>query len=268
MHNDAYAGLRQRSFQQALIHLLETQYALLGSGRVLQLLADDVHDLVQQFYPTPQHLQPGWILFTGTKAEGPKLPPHYATGRTLVTLPWPLLTQEDIEFLAASPESKPHRRVWFQKRLIRLVEYGWQHPQGPVLLTLADLAAMTGLSTSLVSTLLQQARQQTGKPLLTKGYFFDQGLKPSHKTEIIDLYEQGFDEAEVARRSHHTQDSVGHYLRDYERVKILLQRGWSPEEMPRVTNMRLSIIKAYAKLACQYHPELAAKSKNSSPDLT
>jgi len=120
---------------------------------------------------------------------------------------------------------------------------------------------MLGLSTTLVSQLLQQARQQTGKALLTKGYFYDQGLKPSHKAEIIALYEQGYDELAVAQRSNHTPDSVGHYLRDYERVKVLLQRGWRPDEMPRVTNLRLSVIKAYAELAYQYHPELIPKPK-------
>jgi len=230
-----------------------------GSGRILQLLAEDVQALVTQFYPAPDHLQPGWMLFTGVKAEGPKLPPNKAAGRTLVTIPWPVLTREDIDFLATAPESKPHRRTWYQRRLMRLVEHGWEHPQGPVLLTLTDLAAMIGLSAYQVGQLLREARRETGKTLMTKGYFFDQGLKPSHKAEIVALYEQGFDEVEVALRSGHTQDSVGHYLRDYERVKVLLQHGWRPDEMPRVTNMRLSVVKAYADLAYQYHPHLKPK---------
>jgi hypothetical protein len=234
-----------------------------GSGRILQLLAEDVQALVTQFYPAPDHLQPGWMLFTGVKAEGPKLPPNKAAGRTLVTIPWPVLTREDIDFLATAPESKPHRRTWYQRRLMRLVEHGWEHPQGPVLLTLTDLAAMIGLSAYQVGQLLREARRETGKTLMTKGYFFDQGLKPSHKAEIVALYEQGFDEVEVALRSGHTQDSVGHYLRDYERVKVLLQHGWRPDEMPRVTNMRLSVVQAYADLAYQYHPDLAPKPKSN-----
>ena len=261
MNRSIYAGLKQRTFRQALIHLLESDYGILGSGRVLQLLAEDVQALVDQFYPAPDHLKPGWMLFTGVKAEGPKLPPDKAFGRTLVTIAWPVLTPDDIEFLATAPESKPHRRTWFQRRLVRLVEYGWEHPQGPVLLTVTDLAAMLGLSAWLVSQLLREARQQSGKALLTKGYFYDQGLKPSHKAEIVALYEQGFDELEVAHRSGHTPDSVGHYLRDYERVKVLLERQWPAEEMPRVTNMRLSVVKAYVELAYQYHPDLAVKGK-------
>ena len=262
MKRSIYAGVQQRTFRRAFIHLLESEYALLGSGRIQRLLAEDVQALVDQFYPAPDYIQPGWMLFTGVKAEGPKLPPDKASGRTLVTIPWPVLTREDIDFLATAPESTPHRRTWYQRRLVRLVEHGWNHPQGPVLLTLSDLAAMTGLSVSHVGQLLREARQETGKALMTKGYFFDQGFKPSHKAEIVALYERGFDEVEVALRSGHTQDSVGHYLRDYERVKVLLGRGWQPDEMPMVTNMRLSVVKAYTELTCQHHPHLKEKLKS------
>lgn len=51
MSTNHYAGTLQRSFKQAVIHLLETQYALLGSGRVLGLLADDLQQLAEQFHP-------------------------------------------------------------------------------------------------------------------------------------------------------------------------------------------------------------------------
>jgi len=56
MNRSIYAGMQQRTFRQALIHLLETDYAILGSGRILQLLADDVQSLIDQFYPPPTHL--------------------------------------------------------------------------------------------------------------------------------------------------------------------------------------------------------------------
>ena len=74
MNRSIYAGLQQRTLRQALIHLLQTDYGILGSGRVLHLLTEDVQALIDQFYPVPDHLQPGWMLFTGVKAEGPKFP--------------------------------------------------------------------------------------------------------------------------------------------------------------------------------------------------
>ena len=263
MSSQAYVGLSQRTFQQALVHLLESDYSLLGSRRVLDLLAQDVQQLVDQFYPQPKRLSSGWLVFTGTKANGHKAyPGDQASDYELVTLAWPVLTSEDRQQLAHQPETKQARQQWFQQRLIRIIEYGWHHPDGPVLLTVADLAAMLGMTTVQVSLLLQEARQTSGKSLPTKGYYFDQGRRPSHKDDIIALYEQGLDEAEIARRSQHAQTSVGRYIRDYERVQLLLKRGIPVEQMAQLIEMQPSVVNSYVKLACQYHPELTPGTKS------
>ena len=258
MGTQAYVGTSKRTFQQAVLHLLETDYGLLGSRRVLAMLAEDIQHLVDEFYPAPERLSSGWMVFTGTKATGPKAyPGRSAAEHELVTLAWPVLLPEDIQQLASQPETKQARRQWFQKRLIRLIEYGWQHADGPVLLTLADLAAMLGLNTVQVSQLLTEARRTTGKPLLTKGLYFDQGMRPTHKAEVIALYEQGVDEADIARRTGHAATSVGRYIRDYERVRLLLKRGISLDQMSRLTDMQPGVVRSYVKLSGQYHPDLA-----------
>ena len=46
--NQAYVGTAQRTFCQAVVHMLETEYAVLGSGRVLNMLAYDVKALVER----------------------------------------------------------------------------------------------------------------------------------------------------------------------------------------------------------------------------
>ncbi len=265
MSNQAYVGMTKRNFEQALIHLLENGYGLLGSRRVIQMLSEDVQRLVEQFYPAPQRLSSGWMILTGTKATGHKAHPgQSAAEHKLVTLAWPVLLPEDVEQLAAQPDTIQYRRLWFRQRLVRLVEYGCNHADGPVLLTQADLAALTGLERTLVGQLLREARQITGKPLLTKGYYFDQGLRPSHKVEIIDLYEQNWDETDIARRSGHALQSVGRYIRDYERVKLLLKQGIPVEQMSRLINMQPSVVDSYVKLAYKYHPDLALIAKSSA----
>ena len=263
MSSQAYVGLNKRTFAQALIHLLENDYGLLGSRRVLDLLVQDVQQLVDKFYPPPDRIESGWLLWTGTKANGHKAyPGDQASDYELVTLAWPVLTQQDRQQLARQPETKQVRQQWFQQRLIRLIEYGWHHPDGPVLLTVADLAAMLGLTTVQVSLLLKEARQTSRKPLPTKGYYFDQGRRPSHKAEFIGLYEQGLDETEIARRSQHAQTSVGRYIRDYERIKLLLQRRIPLQQMARLIEMQPSVVDAYVKLVSLYHPDLTPVTKS------
>ena len=267
MSAQEYVGTAQRTFKAAAVHLLETDYGLLGSRRVLDLLARDLETLVEQFYPVPDHIATGWMVFTGTKASGNKAHPgKSAADYELVTLAWPVLLAEDLQRLATLPKGREGARAraaLLQQRLVRIVEYGWQHPAGPVLLTLADLAAMLSLSITRVSELLAEARRTTGKPLLTKGYYFDQGMRPTHKDEIIALYEAGLDEADIARHSCHAPSSVGNFIRDYERVKLLLSHHIPVERIRPLTDMQSSVVQAYVGMVLQYHPELASEEKVS-----
>jgi hypothetical protein len=257
MSGQAYQGMTQRTFRQALFHLLETDYGILGSQRVLELLAKDIEQLIENFYPPPERLAPGWMILTGTKASGAKVRPGQRAGEhELVTLAWPVLLAEDIQQLAQQGVSRFTRNAWQQKRLVRLIEYGQAHPKGPVLLTQGDLSALLGLNATQVCYLLQAARQQTGKALPTLGYYFDQGRRPTHKAEIIALYEAGVDEAEITRRSGHSADGVGNYIRGYERVILMLKRGTPLEEIGFLLGMQPSLVKEYAKIIAKHHPEL------------
>jgi hypothetical protein len=257
MSQQTYVGTQQRTFQAAFLHEMESNYGFLKSRRMLNLLAEDVQRLIHEFYPLPQYLRPGWILFTGTKADGHKARPgQHACEFTSVTIPWPLLLPEDLDWMASHQDTADQRRILLKQRLVRLIEHGQQHAQGPVLLTLSDLALLLGTTPVFTSTLLREARQATGKPLLTKGYFFDQGMRPTHKAEIIALYEQGCDEAEIARRSHHDQSSVGRYLRDYERIKELVKLNIATDRIPHLLDLQPSVVEAYLELLRQYRPTL------------
>jgi hypothetical protein len=259
MSSQSYVGTAKRNFRQAIIHLLETEYALVASGRIAQMLAEDIEDLVSRYYPSPQHISSGWMVFIGTKASGGKAyPGQPVSDHELVALSWPVCLPEDVAALAEMPpgnEGKKARLALLQQRAVRLLEHGLNHAQGPVLLTLADLSVMLGIDTVRVSQLLTQARQETGKRLPTAGYYFDQGVRPSHKGDIVDLYEQGLDEIEIARRTQHAQSSVGRYLRDYERVKLSLRRDIPPSQIAKVTGLQPGVVQAYLKLVDKYHSD-------------
>src|SRR3989304_2672336 len=150
MSGQAYAGTAGRGFRQAVIQLLESQYGVLGSQRGLDLRAEDLERLVEQFYPARQRVSSGWMVFTGTRASGGKAHPGRRVGEhELVTLAWPVLLAGDVQELAQGvpdgAENQPARRGWLERRLTRIVEYGFQHPHGPGVLALAGLGAMLGL---------------------------------------------------------------------------------------------------------------------------
>ena len=148
--------------------------------------------------------------------------------------------------------------------MTRVIEHGLQASGGPVLLTVSDLAVMFNLSPPRISELLTEARSKTGKPLLTKGYYFDQGMRPTHKADVIALYEAGLDETDIARQTHHAQASVGRYIRDYERVKLLLSHSTPVERIPQLIGLQPNVAKAYADLAFEYHPNLVSQEVHTA----
>lgn len=259
MSGQAYVGTAKRTFRSALYHLLEKSYKILGSRRILEMMAGDIEEIVEEFYPNPQYIRSGWMVFTGTKASGGKARiGQSADDHELVTIAWPVLIDEDLDGLAAGiPEKSDHpkRSAWFQKRLVRIIEFGMSHSEGPVLLTLADLSAMLGISTVQVSCYLQEVRNSSGKQLITKGHYFDQGVRPTHKEEILDLYEEGLDESDIARRTGHAQDSVGNYIRGYERVRLLCSRNIPFDQISPLIGMSQGLVNEYLKILSRHHPE-------------
>jgi hypothetical protein len=67
-----YASIEKRTFRAAFIHLLESEYRMLASRRILQVLAEDVEALVEQFYPKAERLHSGDLIWTCTGDEGQK----------------------------------------------------------------------------------------------------------------------------------------------------------------------------------------------------
>ena len=267
--SQAYVGTMKRTFSQAIVRLLETEYRLLGSRGILELIAKDVKALAEQFFPPQERLRPAWMVFTGVKASGQKAyPGQSGAEHELVTLAWPVLTADDLQVLSTAPpgrSGRQARQTLLRQRITRIVEHGAQHPEGPVLLTLADLGAMLNLSTVQVSQLLKDARTDTGKPLLTKGYYFDQGVRPTHKDQIIALYESGADEADIARQTQHESKSVGKYIRDYERVKLLLKTDATADKIIYLTGLQPNVVQAYTDMVYHYHPD-QVPDQGLSPD--
>ena len=95
---DRFASLEKRDFRSALIRLLETDYKLIGSRRVLQTLADDVERLQADYFPKQDRIELGTIAWVTTAKTERK--PSYGK-RTedyeSVIVYLPVVTREDID---------------------------------------------------------------------------------------------------------------------------------------------------------------------------
>ena len=51
MGNYKESAIKKRTFRSALIEMLEREYKLIGSHKVIELIADDICQLRDEFYP-------------------------------------------------------------------------------------------------------------------------------------------------------------------------------------------------------------------------
>jgi hypothetical protein len=255
-HNNPYASIGKRTFESALVHLLETEYGLLGGRRILQLLAEDV----AEFYPATERASSGTLLWTCTADDGGKARPgKRAEDYRTVTVQLPLVTPAEVQDrLEQRPTRAKERET---QRAARLVQAAAE--QGG-LLTIAELSVILNKGYDVTRTCLQDWMAETGELLPLKGYQMDQGASPTHKTQIVRLYEQGLEPPDVARVSGHSLKSVERYLKDYERVKLLVQRGMSVPEISSLTGRGQSVILEYVEVIREHHPELLTSTDPDS----
>jgi len=117
-----YSSIPKRNFRNAIIRLLEDQFKILGSHKVLQMIADEIVELHKEFYPEIEKQSFGHIVWRTTSSNCKK--PSYgkkAEDYEAKTVILPLVTEEDIEWRIKSFYGKANANC--EKQLDRDISY-------------------------------------------------------------------------------------------------------------------------------------------------
>jgi hypothetical protein len=256
---DRYESISKRDFKTSLIRLLETEYKVLGSRRVLMMLADDVEQLHQEYYPSQNRLGFGDVVWQTTKDDGQrqnygKKTEDYAVQTVIL----PLIRKEDIErriyFKKGDRNSNyRHREARDIELMVRLLKSA--KAQGG-LLSGAELSVLMNRTTGTIGKYLKAYFEKSGEVLPMKGYVLDQGSNPSHKGIIISLYEQAISPADIVLKTGHTQNAVDRYLKAYDQVLALVRKKHDAISISQITGRTLHTVRQYLRLVKDFHPEL------------
>ncbi len=258
-----YESIPKRSFRNGIIRMLEESYKLLGSHKVIEMIADDIVELHKEFYPELEKESFGHIVWRTTRATSRK--PSYGTKAEdyeVQTVILPLVIDDDIDNRIKSHYAHPKDDggVNYEKQMERDIKVmarlcksaaeqgGW--------LTGAELSVLLNRSLGTIGRYMQIYHETHDDILPTKGMMLDQGSKPTHKAAIINLYEQGYPEPDIARITNHTIESTSRYIKSYKNIKLLMEKRFSMIEMVRITGLGYRTIYQYRDLVYQYHPSL------------
>lgn len=265
---DRYKTVGRRDFQAALEYLLETEFKLVGSHRIIRLISATVMELVREFYPESRRLEPGTVLWATTKAGDQarvswgKRAESYGIRMVLL----PLVTKAEIEsrmYGGPGRDPRDNQRKEFRRdraTLVRLVKSA--AAQGG-LLSGAELSVLMNRSLWKVHEYVRTYEQETGDPLPMKGYVLDQGSSPTHKGIICRKLEEGMSPPDIARATGHTLPAVDNYLGAYNRIKVLLRKGLDVPTICQVTGRAARTVAQYLEIVEQFHPELLGEKHRS-----
>lgn len=265
---DRYKTVGRRDFQAALEYLLETEFKLVGSHRIIRLISEAVLELVREFYPESRRLEPGTVLWATTKAgeqarvSWGKRAESYGIQMVLL----PLVTKAEIEsrmYGGPGRDPRDNHRKEFRRDTATLVRLVKSAASQGGLLSGAELSVLMNRSLMKVQEYIRTYEQETGDPLPMKGYVLDQGSSPTHKGIICRKLEEGMSPPDIARATGHTLAAVDNYLGAYNRIKVLLRKGMDMPTICQVTGRAARTVAQYLEIVEQFHPELLGEKHRS-----
>lgn len=248
-YTDRFKIFEKRTFISSIMQLLENEYKIIGSHKVIKLIAEDIDQLHLEFFPNKSTNNLGEIQWLATSIENGKSNigkniEDYET--TIVNLPY--ITQDDIKLKQEGISQKELDKIRIKRITVAAKEQGG-------LIGTEELALILNRSRTTISKYIKEYHKESNELLPLKGYILDIGSGTTHKGIIIKLYEENIAPPDIARRTYHNLKSVDNYIKDYERVKLLVKKGLSKTEISNAINKGRRLINEYIEIIKIYHPE-------------
>jgi hypothetical protein len=237
-----YTPLKEKTFENALTRLFQTEFGFLGGPAVIKLIVNRIMDLVEDYYPKKERLHFGQMLwFAVDKGERKN---HHKGMKYLKFSPVTLsvVTPSDIEdYIRKVPQSEI-----VKKAMARLFRESYRQV-GP--LAEHDVAIILRRSLSTVSKYFQEYQKETGEVLPSRGVVHDMGGGTTHKEIIVSKYFiEGKESPEIGREIDHSVEASDRYIKHANQVKAALRNGVPPEEISHVTGLSKRLVNVYIKL--------------------
>jgi len=115
-------AIKKRTFRSALIEMLEREYKLVGSHKVIKLIADDICQLRDEFYPRADEEAYGNLTWITTSSDNkkPKLGQRVEDYKnTRISLP--LIDEEGLRMIENLPATERNKA-----KIVRLINSAYE----------------------------------------------------------------------------------------------------------------------------------------------
>lgn len=123
--------------------------------------------------------------------------------------------------------------------------------QGGVL-SQEDLAEILKVTPRTIQRDIKELRDDNIE-VLTRGVLEDIGPAHSHKTEIIEMYLQGYTYSRIKLRMRHNENSIQRYLTHFSQVVLLTEKGLTKNEIRFSVGISETLVEEYQRLYQKYN---------------
>ena len=228
--------LQSKTARSAIIQKISSDFNL------MPIIAEAYYQQIASYFA--QHaeieLTSGQICYEAVAAEEPA-GKHIALAKKVSCRLTLNDMQADVEALANYGLAGLRRH-----RILRLTKQAYDQE---ALLSYEDLAVLLTTSPATVKRDIRQLKHD-GYFVMTRGAKHDMGPGMSHKTQILQLYFQGYQLTEIEQKTNHTERSVWRYLRDFTQVATLHCQGFAKGQIRLISHLSDRLIREYLSL---YH---------------
>lgn len=240
-----YSSAHDRFLKPAIVNFFEREFCGMFGPVVRENIADALIDLFNSLCPESSRLKPGQIVWNAldkrTRAD--------SENRRYKPVILSLVTDDEVSmFEKGSSVSMIRKNV-----MARMIREAYQ--QGAVLST-RDLSLLLVSNAAYLSKLRIEYEKEYKTILPHTGVIHDMGTTLTHKRIIIYKHVvEKKDPSIVARETNHSQPAVDKYLKDFNRVKILVNDNKDIDFIHHTTNIAKPVVKQYLQIINKYVKE-------------
>lgn len=240
-----YSSAHDRFLQPVIVNFFEREFCGMFGPVVRENIAEALIDLFNSLCPESSRLKPGQIIWNAldkrTRADSEK--------RRYKPVILSLVTDDEVSmFEKGTSVSNIRKNV-----MARMIREAYQ--QGAVLST-RDLSLLLIQSAPGLSHQRIEYEKENHTVLPHTGVIHDMGTTLTHKRIIIYKHVvEKKDPSIVARETNHSQPAVDKYLKDFNRVKTLVNDDKDLNFIHHTTNISIPVIKQYLQIINNYVKE-------------
>ena len=241
-----YSSAHDRFLKPAIVNFFEREFCGMFGPVVRENIADALIDLFNSLCPESSRLKPGQVVWNAldkrTRAD--------SQNRRYKPVILSIVTDDEVSmFENGSSVSSIRKNV-----IVRMIREAYQ--QGAVLST-RDLSLLLVSSSAYLSQLRIEYEKEHKTILPHTGVIHDMGTTLTHKRLIVYKHiVEKKDPSVVARETNHSQLAVDKYIKDFYRVKTLVNDKKDLDFIHHTTNISRHVINQYLQIINNYVKEL------------